>query len=290
MARNIDPGLLRAFIAVAETGGMTKAGRLLNLTQAAISQQIKRLEELFGQRLFERDRREAVLTVGGERLLPYARRLLELNDEVSGLMTSPDFHGEVRVGVPHDIVRPFMPPILRSFGQAWPRVRVLLVCGTSRMLLGSLERGEIDMSLTTERQPGPNGEMLLPEPLVWVGARGGRAPRKRPLPVALGAPDCAFRRAAMDALAKAHIDWTTVCEDGNMMALYAALEADLSVSPVLLSTIPEGLEPVASDAGLPELPSFAVNLYLPPASSNDIALELAHHIRQQFTARFERVA
>jgi DNA-binding transcriptional LysR family regulator len=290
MARNLDPTLLRAFIAVAETGGMTKAGRLLNLTQAAVSQQIKRLEELLGQRLFERDRREAVLTDGGDRLFPYARRVLELNDEVWGLMTSPDFQGEVKLGVPHDIVRPFTPPILRSFRQSWPKVRVLLICQTSRLLLTMLERGEIDMTLTTERHPGPHGEVLQSERLVWAGARGGCAHRRRPLPVSLGAPDCAFRRAAMDALAKAKIDWTVVCEDGNMVALYATLEADLSVSPILLSTLPEGLEPVPKEAALPELPNFAVNLYLPPAGANEVALELARHIRRQFATRFERVA
>lgn len=290
MARNIDPTLLRAFLAVAETGGMTKAGRLLNLTQAAISQQIRRLEEQLDQRLFDRDRREAVLTAGGERLLPYARRLLELNDEVWSVMTAPELEEELRLGVPHDIVRPFTPPILRDFRQQWPSVRVLLVCETSRALRQMLERGEIDLTLTTEHQPGRNGEVLLPEPLVWVGAGGGRVHRKRPLPVALGAPDCAFRRAALDALAKADIDWTVICENGNMMALYAALEADLSVSPVLRSAVPEGLATLGAESGLPELPRFAINLYLPPAGARDNAVELADHIRRQFAARFERVA
>ena len=55
MARNIDTALLRSFMAVAETGGMTSAGKMLNLTQAAISQQVKRLEDLFQAKLFERD-------------------------------------------------------------------------------------------------------------------------------------------------------------------------------------------------------------------------------------------
>ena len=57
MARNIDTALLRAFVAVVETGGMTRAGQLLNLTQAAISQQVKRLEDLFQVQLFEREKR-----------------------------------------------------------------------------------------------------------------------------------------------------------------------------------------------------------------------------------------
>ena len=99
MPHNIDTSLLRAFVAAAETGGMTSAARLVNLTQAAVSQQVKRLEETFGRQLFERDRRGLRLTPSGERLLVRARRLLALNDEVWALMTAPDFTGEVRLGV-----------------------------------------------------------------------------------------------------------------------------------------------------------------------------------------------
>jgi len=71
-------------MAVAETGGMTSAGQMLNLTQAAISQQVKRLEDLFQVQLFERDKRTVHLTTDGERLLPLAQRMLETNDQVWG--------------------------------------------------------------------------------------------------------------------------------------------------------------------------------------------------------------
>ena len=62
MARNIDTPLLRTFVAVAETAGMTAAANVLNLTQAAVSQQIKRLEDIFGAPLFERERKGLRLT------------------------------------------------------------------------------------------------------------------------------------------------------------------------------------------------------------------------------------
>jgi len=84
VARNIDTALLRAFVAVAETGGMTRAGQLLNLNQAAISQQIKRLEDMFQVQLFEREKRKVYLSPEGERLLPLAQRMLETNDQVWG--------------------------------------------------------------------------------------------------------------------------------------------------------------------------------------------------------------
>src|SRR5262245_30298816 len=87
MRRNVDLSLLRAFATVAETGGMTSAARALNLTQAAVSQQIRRLEEFFDCQLFSRDNRRPALTPCGERLLAYAQRMLALNDELWGMMT-----------------------------------------------------------------------------------------------------------------------------------------------------------------------------------------------------------
>src|SRR5262245_61172562 len=191
--RDIDISLLRAFAAVAETGGVTSAARLLNLTQAAVSQQIKRLEEFFALTLFDREQRRLALTPTGERLLAYAQRILALNDEVWGVMTSPDFEGEVRFGVPHDIVTPFVPPILKTFNQCWPRVRVTLICQPTVKLLRLLETRDIDLTLTTEKEAGGEGEFLMADQLVWVGARAGDAHRRNPLPVSFGDTSCAFR-------------------------------------------------------------------------------------------------
>ncbi len=290
MAHNIDTALLRAFVAVADTGGMTSAGRLLNLTQAAVSQQIKRLEDTFQQPLFERDRRRMRLTPRGERLLMHAQRLLAVNDEIWGLMMSPEFEGEVRLGAPHDVVGPFLPPILKSFDQAWPGVRVSLVCSTTPLLLEALEKGDVDLTLTTERTCGVDVETLRADALVWVGARGGRAYGCHPLPVSIGDQSCAFRGAAVQALAQARRDWRPVCELSNMEPLLATLLADLAVAPLLSSTVPDDLEVIGPEAGLPPLPRYYINLYLPNAGSSDIANELAKHIRTQFAARYYHAA
>src|SRR5262249_60833729 len=126
MPHNIDTSLLRAFVAAAETGGMTTAARLINLTQAAVSQQVKRLEETLGRQLFERERRGLRLTPRGERLLVRARRLLALDDAGWAVRKVPDFKGEVRLGVPLDVVAASMPPVLQSFDQAWAGVGLSL--------------------------------------------------------------------------------------------------------------------------------------------------------------------
>jgi DNA-binding transcriptional LysR family regulator len=192
----------------------------------------------------------------------------------------------VRLGVPHDIVGPYLPPILRRFDQAWPRVRVSLKCTTTAQLLDLLRKGDLDLTLTTEQRAG--GTTLLEDELVWVGAVNGAASGRDPLPVSLGDDKCAFRPAVLKALRAAGRDWRPVCEVSSMEPLLASIEADLAIAPLLRSTIPHYLQPIDRDRRLPRLPKFFINLYLPPARQSEIALELARHISQEFEARSYR--
>ncbi len=280
MRRNIDTSLLRTFVAVAETGSMTTAAKQLHLTQAAVSQQIKRLEELLDRPLFEREQRRLSLTTGGGMLLAKAPRLLALNDEIWATMTAPDFAGEVRLGVPHDIISAFIPPILKSFDKAWPDVRVFIVAGVTVELQEQLKDGAIDLCLTTEQSPKRGGEKLLRDPLVWVGAPNGTAYSRDPLPVALGDQSCIFRHAVLERLAKSGRNWRSVCDTSAMQPLYVSVEADLGVTALLASSVPGNLTVLGPESGLPKLPDFHICLYLPRAGSSDIAEELARHIRQ----------
>lgn len=290
MKRDIDVGLLRAFAAVAETGGVTSAARLLNLTQAAVSQQIRRLEEFFNLTLFDRQQRRLELTPTGDRLLAYAQRILSLNDEIWGVMSSPDFEGEVRLGVPHDIVTSFVPPILKNFNQCWPRVRVTLICQPTLKLIRMLEGGEIDLTLTTEKDPCGEGGLLMPDQLVWVGARGGEAYKRRPLPVSFGDNSCAFRATTVRALGGAEMDWRLTCETSDFTPYCATIEGDLAVAPMLTASVPRNLQILGPEFNLPLLPLFYINLRLPGAGVTDIAQELARFIRTGFAQRHRSAA
>ena len=290
MTREIDLSLLRAFVAVSGTGGMTAAGHHLNLTQAAISQQIKRLEEQFDTALFDRSKRRVSLTPSGERLFGHAERILALNEEIWATMTSPGFEGQIRLGVPHDIIGTFMPPILRDFIKTWPRVEVSLVCSSTPDLRRALDQGEIDLTLTTEATTNERSELLLADRLVWVGAPGGTAYQRSPLPVSLGDEQCAFRADAVKALAGVARDWRFTCAVNNMSAFRATLEADLAVAPLLSQTVPEGLTILDAGDGLPPLPMFHINLYPAPIKPSPIAVELAQHIRKSFAVRYPKAA
>ncbi len=82
MPRNLDLTALRSFVAVADAGGVTRAAGFLNLTQSAVSMQLKRLEEALGSGVAGPVGADDRLTTAGEQLLRYARRMLALNDEV----------------------------------------------------------------------------------------------------------------------------------------------------------------------------------------------------------------
>lgn len=280
--------LVRTFLTVVEAGGITRAATALGLSQAAASQQIKRLEEVLDCRLFERRGRGLVLAPGGERLLAQARRLVALNDELVTSMRAPPFEGEVRFGVPYDIVGSFVPGILRGFAKAQPRVRVSLVCEDSSVVRELLASGGVDLALTTEAECGRQGETLRTDRLVWVGAPGGDAHLKDPLPVSLGAPTCLFRPVAIEALGAARRDWRAVCEVSRLEPVYAVLEAGLAVAPLLRTSVPERFEifegRAAREARLPPLPEFRVNLYVRPGAG-PAARDLADHVRASFSVR-----
>ncbi len=278
MARNLDLALLRTFVAVADRASMTAAANTLHLTQGAVSQQVRRLEDLFGAALFERDRRGLRMTPSGERLLGKARRLVGLNDDLWVEMTGRAVEGKVRLGGPYDLVGSCLAPILKSYAEACPQVEVSLTCASSPGLAAALARGDVDLALIEEPVGSSDGECLCVGRLVWVGARGGRAYLKQPLPVSMVADTCAFRPVVLDALQGDGRAWRTVFESGSIEATTATVRADLAVTAWLEFTAPWDLEVLPVEAGLPGLPPFAVNLHL-PRDARPAAVELARHIR-----------
>ena len=127
MPRNLDLTALRSFAAVVDAGGVTRASGFLNLTQSAVSMQIKRLEEMLDLKLFDRSTRQISLTAEGEVLLGYARRMLALNDDALQRLTLDKHEGEIVLGVPHDIVYPSIPQVLHRFAREYPKMKVNLV-------------------------------------------------------------------------------------------------------------------------------------------------------------------
>ena len=259
--RNIDIALLRAFAATADTGSMTIAAQMLHRTQGAISQQIARLETLFETQLFDRHPGALRLTQDGERLLVGANRMIAENDKLLALMRGETAEGELRVGMPPDVVSVIATPALRAFRDLHPNVRVTLVSQSTRTLRDMIDRGNVDLALTTDATPSTTNDSLLAGNLVWVGAKGGSAYTLRPIPVALGEEECAFRAATVNALVGAGIDWRSARQIGSLEPVIACLAADTAIGVFLEQTVPTDLVRI-NHPSLPKLPVAYVNLLL----------------------------
>lgn len=281
MPRQLDLTSLRSFVAAADAGGVTRAASQLNLTQSAVSMQLKRLEESLGLPLIDRSARSIALTAQGEQLLAYARRLLALNDEAWGRLTHPAFEGTLDFGVPHDIIFPHVPVVLQRFAAEYPRVKLQLHSLYTSGLKEMLGRGEMDLILTTETNVDPGGETLRQEPLVWAGAPGGQAWRERPLRFASCA-HCVFKRPALEALEAAGIPWEIAVESISTAAIDATVAADLAVSVQMESGVPPRCEAVRHNGALPQLPDQRVNMYVAPGPRSVLAERLAGFLRQSY--------
>ncbi len=283
MPRNLDLTALRAFVTVAETGGVTRAAGQLNLTQSAVSMQLKRLEEALGQSLLERSGRSVAPTPAGEQLLSYGRRILALNDEIWGRMRDDAFEGEIRLGVPHDVVYPHMPTVLRRFAAEYPRVRVELTSSYTRQLKGEFHRGELDLILTTEQGCEAKGQTLQRQALLWVGAPGGTAWRGRPLKLAFERA-CLFRPYVTDALDAAGIPWDMVVSSDSTRTVDATVSADLAVHANINGNAAPWLEVIEHGGALPDLGGVNVNLYAAPRRDLPPLDALIRFIREAYGA------
>ncbi len=281
MARNLDMTALRSFVMVAEAGGVTRAAGFLNLTQSAVSMQLKRLEEALDLQLLDRSARTVSLTAAGEQLLGYAKRMLELNDEAWGRLTAQEFEGEIVLGVPSDIVYPNMPPILRRLACDFPRMKIRLVTGPTLRLKEMFGRGECDAILTTEDEAGPGGETLVCLPLVWIGAIEGDAWRETPLPVAF-CSKCIFRSGVLRRLDAAGHAWEMSVESDLDSAVEAVVSADLAITASIDGFLPRQTAPIEHGGALPDLGRTRVVLYM--EKSDDAVKEaLREVIRTTFS-------
>lgn len=289
MPRNLDMTALRSFVAVVEAGGVTRAAGFLNLTQSAVSMQLKRLEESLDLKLLDRRSRRISLTGAGEQLLGYARRILNMNDEVFARLTAQEFEGEIVLGVPSDIVYPAIPQVLQRFAIEYPRVKVQLLSSYTTRLKQQFARGEVDIILTTEDRHDAGAETLIELPLIWIGAPGGQAWKSRPLRLAYERA-CIFRGPVQAALDNAGIPWEMAVESDSTRTIEASVSADLAVHTVLEGSEPPHVERIQHGGVLPDLPSTQINLYVSDVTGGRVTEDLAALIRQAYRSQAGRAA
>ncbi len=278
--KHLDLAALRSLVAISDTQGVTSAAAQINLTQSAVSMQIKRLEHLTGVKLLRRKGRGIVITDAGEQLVSYARRLLAINDEAWGRLTNDEFEGELSIGVPPDLLNPQVPFVLREARRRYPRIKVNLVTALTKSLRAQFEDGKLDLFLATEERARRGGELLLRANLCWWGARNGNAWNLTPLPIAI-CNNCALKPELMRSLTKSGVAWQFVGDTDTEATIQALVSADLAVTTTIESQHLPNCERVGEGV-LPQLRPTMVNLYVESNRNPSLSQKLAEIVRDAF--------
>lgn len=258
---NLDIDLIRAFVEVAEARSFTRAGARLGRTQSTISLQIKRLEDQLDAELFTRDPRQVTLTAHGEGLLPSARRLLRVNDEIIGEMFEHALEGEVRFGAPEDFATTHLPGVLGDYARAYPHVSLSVTCDLTLRLIEKLQQGELDLALI-KREPlgGDVGVKVWREKLVWVGAGEDVLHEDAPVPLVVAPSPCVYRKRVTAALDAAGRPWRVAYTSPSLAGQNAALRAGLGVTALPSEMVPEDLAIFGPEQGFPPLDDVEIAL------------------------------
>ncbi|WP_150678002.1 LysR family transcriptional regulator [Pandoraea pneumonica] len=287
---SLDIDLLRSFVAIAQAGSLSRAAQRIARTQSALSQQMKRLEEIVDQPLLQRTGRGVVLTSGGERLLGHAQRLLRLHDEAMADMTGKGLSGTIRFGCPDDYAAAFLPDLLRQFASQHPQALVEVICEPTPRLLEQLARHALDLALISLADASGDG-IIRREPLVWIGTPGlaaalfdpvealEAATSREPIPLALSDPDTLDHMAACEALQAAGRPYRIAYASSNLAGLTALARSGQALAVMTQTAVPPDLHVLTGALGLPPLPSVGITVKFDRARPNHLSLAFAEHIR-----------
>ncbi|WP_169051551.1 LysR family transcriptional regulator [Neptunomonas sp. XY-337] len=226
----LDFELLNTFATVVAEGGFKGAASKLFRSQAAISMQIKRLEELLETSLLQRNNRGIKLTQSGETLLAYTDKLLSLNNETLNALSKTPLRGEVHFGVPTDYAPYFLRHFIPQLRLTFPELVPLVTCARSRELRKMVARAEVDIAIVTGEPTLKDSETLWSERLLWLGTKHLEVEPNTALPVALYDGDCILRDICLNDLKKREINFKPVVKSAEIINLEVAVASGLAVS------------------------------------------------------------
>lgn len=281
----MDSDLLRSFVAFAECGSFNRAADRIGRTPSAFSMQMKRLEDIVGNTLFEREGRNVLLTADGITFVGYARRMLSLQDEAMGKMRGQDSSRPIRIGCPDDYTQKILPVVLRAIRKTYPDAKFFISVNPTILLHRMLDQGELDISIISRSEKGEEGYFLRHEPGVWVSSPIHKQHLANPLSLVLPAEDCKFHAWAIDAISKADRSFTLFATTRQAASLLHLVRDGLGVAALAAASVTDEFQILESRDGFPPLPAVGVALMLSDASHPLVDRQLAATI-QSFVSEY----
>lgn len=253
----IETYLLRAFVAIADLGGLTRAAESLHTTQSAVSGQLRRLEEQLGCQLFYRTTRSVHLTPSGAVLLSYAKSILHLHSQALRSLRRADQPRTLRLGLSEGLDAEQLFATLGEFAVVCPELHVEVFGGICVDLARQVEAGDLDLMIGSACGTSDSGKVLWSDRVVWAAStarsvRGHEADGT--VSLAVMQEPCPFRDAAIAALTAEGSDWNLVFSAYSASSLLAAVQQGYAITALPAWLLGPGLRSLEDASNLPPLP------------------------------------
>lgn len=286
---DINLELIRCFVVVAECRSFTGAGERLHKSQSAISVRMKKLETLLGRQLLNRSSRSVELSSAGELFLPYAMRLLHLNEEAIGVLQAPEIAGKLRIGLVEYFAAHRLPALLVDIQRKFPAVEMQIRLGLSSELFRALDANEVDVIIAKADDSRLGGVPVLDEALHWVhcmekppvvpqGQSKSKHGESGVLPLCLMPEPCIYRHRALKSLKGVNIGWREVVSSSSVLGLQSVIKAGLGLGVLGASCILPEMSILSEKDGMPPLSNITLCLFGPYKEKSRLIEPVLSHL------------
>ncbi|MDV2858782.1 LysR substrate-binding domain-containing protein [Oceanimonas smirnovii] len=257
----LDPVLLRSFVAVVDTGSFTRAADSTHLTQSTVSQQVRKLESQLGCELLNRKGRYITATLEGERVLNYARRILQLMQEAVAQTSLSIEQQKIRLGVPEDFATHAIMPALSAFADQYPGIRLEVKSGLCSDIWREFQRGELDLALVKQRPGSVPGMASWPEPLCWIDGLESNNLASQPVPLVTFPIGGLYRGEMAHTFDRLGRSWRLAYVSTSLSGVCCAVEAGFGISLLPRRLVTANHRILSEADGLPDVPDLELTLH-----------------------------
>jgi DNA-binding transcriptional LysR family regulator len=265
-------------VVIAHAGSLSAAAPGIGRTQAAISMQIKRLEDIVGQPLLNRGGRGVTLTQEGERLLAHAQGILSAHDEAIADLTGKGLSGVIRFGCPDEYAASFLSNLIGEFVSHHPDVLIEVVCASTPRLHERLNKHKIELALVSIIDGATDEHSIRVEPLVWI-AKSAATLDIDPLPLALSDPDGLDHINALRGLDAEGRRYRIAYASGSLTGLLAVVRSGQALAVLTRTAVPSDLRILGPKYKLPPLPALGITIAFDRARPSALVVAFAAHIQ-----------
>lgn len=248
MSISLDIEHLRTLVAIAESGGFTKAAAARHISQPALSQHVRLLERTLKRRLFEKDGRTMRFTPDGERVLVEARKILATHDASLAFLEVAN-PTTITVGCVEHAVEQMLPELLHTLTQAFPETGTRFEIGRSTQLYDSVTKGSVDLAFVLDPSGQAAGHEVGLLPLHWYAALHREPTAHETFSLVAFEEPCGLRERALALLAEAGHQVEVTATSTTLEGVLAGVRAGLGTA--LLPGIGGSPHDIQERTGLP---------------------------------------